>query len=90
MRQRIRVTVPAEEGEAFRRRAAAEGVSLSAWLGEAGRRRLAEAGPRSLADPGALRKFFASLPDAGTGSEPEWDEHLAVIEASRREGTAPS
>ena len=79
-----------EEREIFRRRATAEGVSLSAWLREAGRRRLAEEAPSSLDSVDELRRFFAALPDTEGGREPDWEQHLAVIQASRSEGSGAS
>jgi hypothetical protein len=88
MSGRIQVIVDAQEREAFRRCARSQGVSLSTWLREAGRRRLAEEAPGRLADPAALRAFFDSLPEGDHGVEPEWSEHQAVIEASRGSGSA--
>jgi len=88
MSSRIQVIVDAQEREAFRRCARSQGVSLSTWLREAGRRRLAEESQGSLTDPGALREFFDSLPEGDHGVEPEWSEHRAVIDASRASGSA--
>lgn len=87
MSSRVQVIIDDEEREAFRRRAASEGLSLSAWLRDAGRRRLAEHRPSPLDSPQTLRAFFADLPDTDTGQEPDWEQHLAVIAASRAEGT---
>lgn len=86
MSNRVQVILSDEEREAFRRRAAAEGKSLSSWLRAAGRHRLAERRPTPLDSAEALRAFFAGLPDAETGREPDWDQHRAVIAASRDEG----
>lgn len=87
MSSRIQVIVETQEREAFRRCAKAQGVSLSTWLREAGRRRLALEGPSDLASPRALRAFFDSLPEAEHGVEPDWADHQAVIDASRGTGT---
>jgi hypothetical protein len=87
MATRIQVVVDATEREAFRARARAEGRSLSEWLREAGRQRLRDSAPADLTDPDALDAFFAECDaNEGTGNEPDWTEHLAVIEESRRDG----
>ena len=83
MSSRIQVVLSQEEREAFRRRASAAGMSLSAWLRDAGRRRLAESPAALLDSAEKLRDFFTSLPEADHGREPDWEEHLAVIERSR-------
>jgi hypothetical protein len=90
MSNRVQVILGDEEREIFRRRATAEGMSLSAWLREAGRRRLAEETPSSLDSVDELRRFFEALPDAEGGREPDWEQHLAVIQASRSDGAASS
>ncbi|CAN5427985.1 antitoxin VapB23 [soil metagenome] len=90
MSTRIQVILTRDEREAFRRRADAEAVSLSAWLREAGRRRLAEERVRPLETAEEVRVFFATLPDVDRGIEPDWEAHLAAIDASRREGVGPS
>lgn len=62
-------------------------MSLSAWLLDAAREKAAVAERRdSLNSLKALRAFFASCRSLEEGAEPEWQEHLRVIEASRREG----
>ena len=88
MSLRIQVVVDRQERDAFRARAMAEGRSLSEWLREAGRQRLKETAPARLTDPDALEAFFAECDATEQGStpEPEWEEHLRVIEESRREG----
>jgi hypothetical protein len=87
MSSRIQVIVEPQEREAFRRCAKAQGESLSNWLREAGRRRLADEEPSELTDPAALRAFFDAVTEAEHGVEPDWSDHLAVIEASRGTGT---
>lgn len=88
MSTRIQVVVDRQEREAFRARATAEGRSLSEWLREAGRQRLREATPARLTSLDALDDFFAAcdVAERDSGTEPDWREHLAVIEESRREG----
>lgn len=89
MSKRIQVVVDEEEREVFRRRAAADGVSLSTWLREAGRRRVELEGGRVARTGEDVRRFFAALAD-GSGREPDWQEHRSVIDASRREGISPT
>ncbi len=86
-KKRIQVIVPAEERERFRSQARREGMSLSAWMLEAARRRWAttRAEP-ALESPQDLEAFFARCDARETGTEPDWSEHLAVIERSRAAG----
>jgi hypothetical protein len=84
MATRIQVVVDEAEREAFREQAEREGVSLSAWLREAGHRRLQQARPR-LDTVEKVRAFFASLPER-EGVEPDWEEHKEAIARSRIEG----
>jgi hypothetical protein len=84
MATRIQVVVDEVEREAFRAQAEREGVSLSAWLREAGRRRLEAERPR-LDTVEKLQAFFDSLPDQ-EGVEPDWEDHKRVIEQSMASG----
>jgi hypothetical protein len=86
MSSRVQVILSEEERAAFARRAAAEGLSLSSWLREAGRQRLGADTSPSLRSREALKAFFVELPEADEGREPDWEEHLATMAASRREG----
>jgi hypothetical protein len=86
MATRIQVVVDEAEREAFRAQAQREGVSLSAWLREAGRRRLEAERPRlRLQTAEELEAFFAAIPDTG-GREPDWEEHKRVIGESMAQG----
>jgi hypothetical protein len=76
--------VDSREREAFRRSAAAEGVSLSEWLRQAARDRLADQRFAAIASAADLDVFFAQRAEAEQGTEPDWSEHLAVMERSRR------
>ncbi len=87
---RVQVILDADERAAFARRAAADGQSLSAWLRDAGRQRLRSGGGFGLRSADVLRQFFDSLPEGAAGREPDWEEHLATIQASRREGLTPT
>ena len=85
MSDRVQVILSNEERQAFRREAEKEGLSLSAWLRDAGRRRLAESRTPSIQTREDLRAFFKALPDRSSEDpEPDWEQHLEVIDASRR------
>lgn len=86
MSTRIQVVIDERERDAFRARAIAEGKSLSEWLREAGRDRLEAARAPAIATVEQLDGFFAEVDDRELGREPEWSEHLEVIDRSRREG----
>lgn len=83
---RVQVLMAEHEREDFRRRAAAEGLSLSAWLREAGRARSRGASSPALRSVDDLRTFFAERAAVEQGTEPDWQEHRAVIGRSRRSG----
>lgn len=76
-----------EEREAFRRQAAAEHMSLSNWLRQAGLTRLEARQQRPISTTAELREFFTSLSEEG-GPEPDWDRHLQVIQESRGSGAS--
>lgn len=87
MPARIQLVIDERERDAFRRRAEAEGRTLSEWLREAGRERLARSQPDTLGTAGDLARFFADCDTAEVeGREPDWETHLAIIQESRREG----
>ena len=85
---RVQLVVPDEDHARFVRQARREGLSLSAWLRCAAEERLDRRSSvdrfESVAD---LEAFFARC-DAldGPDIEPDWEEHLAVIERSRGRG----
>nr|WP_079091819.1 antitoxin [Mycobacterium tuberculosis] len=74
-----------EEREAFRQQAAAQQMSLSNWLRQAGLRQLEAQRQRPLRTAQELREFFASRPDE-TGAEPDWQAHLRGMAESPRRG----
>lgn len=86
MSVRIQVVLDSREREAFRARARAEGRSLSQWLREAGRARLEAGESTALRTPQDLASFFAACDTREEGREPGWEEHVAVIAGSRRQG----
>ncbi len=87
MAVRVQVVLGEDERELFRRQAAAEGLSLSAWLRQAGRDRLsAERKAAMLDSVQALRAFFEECDQREEGWEPDWQEHLDVMAQSRGQG----
>ena len=83
MSVRVQVVMSEVDRETFRGAAKREGLALSDWLRRAARDRLRlkKAGQMSTVDD--LRTFFAECDKFEEGNEPEWKEHLAVIEESR-------
>lgn len=90
MTSRIHIVVDEEEKERFRRQAAREGKSLSAWLREAARSRLARRQQPSLDEVEELRAFFEACDEREAGPEPDWKDHRRVIERSVGSGAADS
>ena len=86
MTGRIHLVIDDREREAFRARAAAEGVTLSEWLREAARERLDRERPTVIANVEDLDRFFAAQAQAETGPEPDWEQHITVMQQSRRHG----
>ena len=84
------VVIDDRERDAFRARAAAEGLSLSAWLREAARERLEREQPTEIKTVVDLDRFFAERAAVEVGTEPEWDQHLDVMQRSRRTGLEPA
>ena len=85
---RVQVILEEREKEAFERRAAEEGVSLSRWFREAGRTRLAARPGEKALTVAQLRRLFSACNARESGREPEWEEHLAVMGSSRARGTS--
>ena len=86
MNARIHLVIDERERDAFRSRAAAEGLSLSEWLREAARERLEREQPMEIKTVADLDRFFAELAAVEPGAEPDWDQHLQVIDRSRAGG----
>ncbi|MGH8501653.1 MAG: antitoxin [Gammaproteobacteria bacterium] len=87
MSVKVQVLLTARERELFKRQARADGLSLSAWLKRAGHDRLAATqaagGFRSAED---LEAFFVRCDRQEAGREPDWEQHLEVINRSRDNG----
>lgn len=88
MKGRIHIVLDEAEKQRFRRQAEREGKSLSAWIRDAAREKLAEAAAVRLDTLDELRAFFAGCDERETRAEPDWAEHRRVIEASQRSGSA--
>ena len=87
---RVQLLIPDDDRDRFVHQARQEGMTLSAWLRTAARQRLAaQQRPRAFETPDELEAFFRQC-DAleGSGAEPDWGEHLMVIEESRRRGAS--
>ena len=89
---RVQLIIPDEDRDRFVRQAHREGLTFSAWLRAAAHERLRERQRFApFESPAHLEEFFRAC-DAleGPEREPEWAEHLSVIDESRRLGaTAP-
>ena len=87
--ERLQVLVSAEEKAAFRQMSEREGLSLSAWLRQAGIVRLAECERRrKIGTVGELRAFFKACDQRKTGNEPDWEDHQRVMKKSVRSGSS--
>jgi hypothetical protein len=89
MASRIHLVLDPREHAAFRARAEEEGTTLSDWLREAARERLARTMPARIDSVEELDRFFTERSAAESGQESDWDEHLAIMERSRRHGLEP-
>lgn len=83
---RIHLLIDERERDAFRARAAAQGQTLSEWLREAARERLEREQPAEIRTVADLDRFFADLRARESGVEPDWEQHLALMDQSRRGG----
>lgn len=85
---RIQVLLTPEEKASFRRMAEREGLSLSAWLRQAGNERLAAARESGrFRSRSQLHDFFTACDKHhGPGREPDWEEHLETMRRSRKDG----
>jgi hypothetical protein len=84
--RRVQVLLEEGEQEHFRQQAEREGMSLSAWLRQAGQERLRSRRSRRLSTLRDLREFFRAIDAREKGREPDWEEHLSVINRSRSSG----
>jgi hypothetical protein len=84
---RVQVLIEETEREAFRQVAEQEGKSLSGWLRESALERLeATRTAARITTAADLRRFFKACDLLEKGREPDWEEHLKVMEESRATG----
>lgn len=86
---RVQVILDEAEVDEIKHLARSEGLSLSAWFREAGRERVRASRERErLSTVAVLESFFAACDQRQRGEErePNWEEHLRVIEDSRSRG----
>jgi hypothetical protein len=88
MSSRVQVILSDEEKARFQSEARRQGMSLSAWLRLAAIERLAARPATKLSEPSSLRAFFATCDRREEGQEPDWDQHLEVIQGSRGRGAS--
>ena len=83
---RVQLVISDEDRDRFVRQARSEGMTLSEWLRVAAHRQLEEQ-QRShpFESPADLEEFFRICDVLeGPKREPDWQEHLAVIDESRK------
>ncbi len=85
---RVQLVIPDEDRERFLHQARQEGLSFSAWLRAAAHERLERKQQTKRFESEAEIEAFWRECDkqAGPGREPDWEEHLKVINASRSSG----
>ncbi len=86
----VQIEIPDSDRELFVRQARREGMTLSAWLHAAGRARLeTQQRARPFASAEDAMAFFRACDDLdGPEMEPDWSEHLRIINASRANNVA--
>ncbi len=86
---RVQLIIPDQDRDRFVDQARREGLTFSAWLRAAARDRLEERQrSQRFESPEQVEEFFRmcdSLP--GPDAEPEWEEHLRVMNESRLSGS---
>ncbi len=85
---RVQLVIPDAEKYQFVHQARSEGLSLSAWLRAAASERLERSQKdQKFKSEEEMREFFRMCDErAGPGREPDWEEHLKVINESRSQG----
>ena len=88
---RVQLVIPDEDRVRYGAEARREGVSFSEWLREAARERFERKRQgRRFKTREDLEAFWRECDEAnaraGIEREPDWEEHLAVINASRSKG----
>ena len=85
---RVQLVMADEDRARFVDQARREGMSLSAWMRAAARERLEKRqSARLFQSPEDVEEFFRSCAAVdGPEIEPDWDEHLRVMNESRAVG----
>jgi hypothetical protein len=85
---RVQLVMADEDRERFVAQARREGMSLSAWMRAAARERLeARQRVKLFESPEDIKEFFRSCTALdGPDVEPDWSEHLRVMNESRALG----
>lgn len=87
---RVQLVMPDDDRELFVDQARREGMSLSAWLRMAARKHLeANRSIKHFESPEDVRAFFRRCDELdGPEAEPDWSEHLRVMDESRSRGVS--
>lgn len=87
---RVQLVMSDADRELFVDQARREGMSLSAWIRGAARERLeARQHGKRFTSEGDYREFFRRCAEIeGPEREPDWEEHLAIINESKNSGTS--
>ena len=87
---RVQLVIPDKDRDRFVHQARREGMTLSGWLRTAAHERLdRQQQSAAFESPEELDAFFRDCDRlSGSGKEPNWDEHLIVMDESRRRGAA--
>ncbi len=82
---RVQLIMPDDDKARFVDQARREGMSLSAWMRAAANERIQKHGTvKQFESPEDIQKFFRTCADLdGPESEPDWEEHLRVMNESR-------
>ena len=85
---RVQLVMPDADREQFVEQARREGMSFSAWMRAAARERLeASRRVKLFESPEDVKEFFRSCAALdGPEMEPDWSEHLRVMNESRAAG----
>ncbi len=89
---RVQLVLPDEDRSQYIHQAKKEGLTLSAWLRAAAAERLERKSRvqpfESVAD---LQAFFTECDKRECGGiEPDWEQHISVIDEARKRGSAGS
>ncbi len=89
---RVQLIIPDEDRDRFVHQARLEGMTFSAWLRTAARMRLEDSQrANAFRSPARLEEFFRACDGLdGPEQEPDWEEHLETINASRGHSSSVS